>query len=261
MVTGDNLFTFLSIGNAVDRAFSIYLNRWQLFTQLALIVVIPQILLSVTLRKTLIANDPEAVAAGTEDVFQSMSPQQIVVLVVEIAFSYLFGIIIQAAIIQVVAEYYTQKHSTFKGSLTLAFDRFCAIFGFGLLYSAALLIFSMVVGALVGSIIAFNGPLFLMKLIGFAAISFVIYVMLSLTIALPILVVENQSPIGGMKRSFELLPTYRCYVFCSMFLLAVVVIFGSLIYQSLIGAIFGASIVGSAFSGLSAVVTLPLQTM
>ena len=268
MEKANTLFTFLSVGNALDRTFSIYMSRWQLFTQLALIVAIPQIILSIVLQKTLLAVDPETAEAAAAEAaaegaagFPTVSTQQIIALVIQVPFSFLFGIIIQAAVIHIVAEYYTHKDSTFRGSLVHAIDRFCSIFGFGLLYTAAWLLFSMVVGALIGFLFAIQAPQFFMLLAASVAFSFAIYVMLSLTIVLPVLVIEKQSPIGAMKRSFELLPTYRCYVFCSMFLLALVVVFGSILYQVVVQAIFGTSIWGSAVSGLSAVVTLPLQTM
>ncbi|GAX15970.1 hypothetical protein FisN_22Hu176 [Fistulifera solaris] len=261
MATTGNLFTFLSAGNAVDRAFSIYLNRWKLFTQLALVVVIPQILLKITLQKTLIMDDSGAFAENAEATFQTMSPKQVAMLGIEIAFSFLFGIIVRAAIFQVVAEYYSQKLSTFKGSLVLAFNRSCAIFGFGLLYSAAVLVFGMAFASLIWLLILYKGPDFLGTLLCVSAAAFVVYVMLSLTIVLPILVIEKESPIGAVRRCFELLPTYRCYVFCSMLLLGVVVIFTSTLYQALVGAIFGVSMLTTVFGGLSAVVTLPLQTM
>lgn len=261
MLPEANLFTFLSTGNSVDRAFKIYLSRWLLFTQLALIVVLPQIALSVTLSKSLVVDDMASTASeGTQDVLQPMSSQQMLTLVTEISVSYLFSIIIQAAIVQVVAEFYTQTNSTLKSSLYLAFDRFCAIFGFGLLYSAVFLLFSFTVGVPVG-MLYFNQHHFFAILIGIVALGFVTYVFLSLTIVLPILVVEKQSPIGAIKRSFELVPGYRCYIFCSICLLVVVAIFGSSIYQGLITAIFGTSVLSTVLKGLAGAITLPLQTM
>jgi hypothetical protein len=271
MATTDNLFTFLSVGNAVDRSFGIYMSRWLLFSQLALVIVLPQIALNIILQKTLLVEQtepiPEDFGAFTDDaempfptMYPTMSPQLGLALAIQIAFSFLFGILIQAAIIQVVAEYYTNKLSTFRGSLVLAVERFCAIFGYGVLYTTGTLLFSLVIGALFGVLIAFQAPQFFLVLFGFAAFVFLVYVMLSLTIVLPILVIEKQTPIGAVKRSFELLPTYRCYVFCSMVLLAIVVVFGSLVYQAMVGAMLGTSIFSSVVSGLSAVVTLPLQT-
>lgn len=260
----NNLFTFLSVGNALDRTFNIYMSRWQLFTQLVLIVVIPQIILSIVLQKTLLVEDPEAAAEAAAEgsvPFPTVSTQQVIAAVIQVPFSFLFCIIIQAAVIHIVAEYYTQKLSTFRSSLVHAVDRFCAVFGFGLLYTAAWLLFSVLVGGLIGLLFAVQAPQFFLVLVGFAAFSCVIFVLLSLTIVLPVLVIEKQSPVGAIKRSFELLPTYRCYVFCSMFLLGLVVIFGTMIYQIVVGAIFGPSILGSALSGLATVVTLPLQTM
>jgi hypothetical protein len=280
MASTDNLFTFLSVGNAVDRTFSIYMSRWVLFSQLALVIVLPQIVLNIILLKTLLVEEtapvPEDFGALTDDTLgtltddaaipfpstlPTLSPQLGLALAIQVPFSFLFGILIQAAIVQVVAEYYTNKLSTFRGSLVLAVDRFCAIFGYGLLGTAGFFLFCLVVGVLLGILTAFQAPQFFFILIALAAFVFLIYVMLSLTIVLPILVIEKQTPVGAIKRSFELLPTYRCHVFCSMFLLAIVVIFGTWVYQAMIGAMLGTSILSFVVSGLSAVVTLPLQTM
>ncbi|GAX11488.1 hypothetical protein FisN_22Lh175 [Fistulifera solaris] len=281
MTTTDNLFTFLSVGNAVDRTFSIYMSRWVLFSQLALVIVLPQIVLNIILLKTLLVDDETAsipadfstltddsFGALTDDAampfpstFPTMSPQLGLALAIQVLFSFLFGILIQAATIQIVAEHYTSKLSTFRGSLVLAVDRFYPIFGYGLLGTAGFFLFCLVFGVLLGVLTVIQAPQFFFVLIIFAAFAFLIYVMLSLTIVLPILVIEKQTPVGAIKRSFELLPTYRCYVFCSMVLLAIVLIFGSMVYQAMIGAMLGASILSSVVSGLSAVVTLPLQTI
>ena len=264
MEEANNLFTFLSVGSALNRTFNIYMSRWQLYTQLALIAVIPRIILSIVLEKTRPFVDGESAgiaametAMGNTFGFPTVPIQQIT----PVPFTFLFGIIIQAAVVHIVSEYYTQKDSTFRGSLVHAIDRFWSVFGFGLLYWAALCLYIMVAGVLMDFLSAVQTPDFLSVLAGFAAFLFPVFVIFSLTLVLPVLVIEKQSPIGAIKRSFELLPTYRCYVSCSMFLLALVVIFVFVVYHNAVQAIFGTSILGSAISGLSGVVAFPLQTM
>lgn len=260
MMREGSFFTFLSPFDLIQRMFNIYWGRLLLFTQLALIVTIPQIILSATLRMAPLMDDSEMMYEGAQEVSQSMSPQKAIVLQIEILLSYLITICIQAAIIHVVSEIYMHRHPTFKRSLTVAFDRFCAIFCFGLLYSVVFSVFFAVVGISV-YLLYLKEVYFLAALIGIAAFAFALYVVLTLTVVLPILVVENQSPTGAIKRSFELVPGYRCYIFCSLFLLTVVALCGSTLYQRLIAAVFGTSILSTIIQGLSSLITVPLQTM
>lgn len=250
MTEGD-FFTFLSPFDSAQRTFSLYWNHLLLFTQLTLLVTIQQIILALAMRTTY---------GDAEEVSESMPPLDAFYLVTEIVLSYLITIRAQAAIIHVVSEIYMERSPTFRKSLTMAGGRFCAILGFGLLCSTG---FSFFFAAVVISVmmLALNEVYFVAALIGIVAITFALYVAISLSVALPILVVENLSPFGAIKRSFELVPGYRCYVFCSSFLLTVVALGGSILYQGLIGKILGDSILATILKGLSSLVSVPLQTM
>jgi hypothetical protein len=229
--------------------------------------VIPQIMLTLSLKKTLVSATSQWIVPNMDDIWNSMSTMRIILLSTEYALCCLFGIIVQAAIIQVVTEYYANKYSSFKASLKIAFDRFGAILCFKLLYLTALLIVGIaVVGCLyylllLHSFARVGGLGLIALLVIVTAIAVFAYAMLSLAIGLPIVVVEKRSSIGAMKRSFELVSGYRCYIFCSIFLLSLLIGIGVVIYHIMVGVIFGFSFFGTVFYTLSTLVTLPLQTM
>jgi hypothetical protein len=247
MTAPENLFTFLSIGEAIRRTFSIYSSRWQLFSQLALVLVVPQIILSIILRKTLLTESND-----------SMDPDHLRVYGIGFAFAYSFGTLIQAAVVQVVAEYYTQTSSTFQDSLAVAFDQFLGLFGYSLLYAAALIILSVMTLCLFFMILVQNRGLQVFgTVLTAASMALSVYVMCSLTLALPVLVIEKQSPIPAITRAFELFPTYRSFVFCVIFPLAVIFIPHFLMMMTS----FSDSAVVTVCRSLPALFTLPLQAM
>jgi hypothetical protein len=247
MTAPENLFTFLSIGEAISRTFSIYSSRWQLFSQLALVLVVPQIILSIILRKTLLTESDD-----------SMDFDHLRVYGIGFAFAYSFGTVIQAAVVHVVAEYYTQSPSTFQGSLAVAFDQFFSLFGYSLLYAAALFISFVVTLSLFFMILVQNrGVQLFGALLTAASVALSVYVMCSLTLALPVLVVEKQSPFRAIIRAFELFPTYGIFFFCVIFPLAVVL----LPVLMTMSATFKDTTLVAVCKSLPVIVTLPLQTM
>lgn len=257
METGDNLYTFLSAGDSVKRTCSIYWGRLLLFTQLAMLLTIPQIVWIVVMKATVLEDE-------SFETVQTLSPQKVLVNAIGIIFPFLFGIIIPAAIIQVVADIYTQQLSTLKGSFRVALHRFRPIFCFGLLFSFSFLAFFVAISLPIALLVdnpALTKLSWLASLLLFSAILIPLFVMLSLMIILPILVVEKQSPIRAIKRSFELVSGYRCYIFCSMLLLVVITGAGTLIYRGILLAIFGPSVFAYLLMGISVVVALPLHTM
>lgn len=261
----NNLFTFLSLRKVVGRTFGIYFSCWRLVTTLALIVVIPQIVVCSIWYRSLMLEDPETfIRESALDAvhFYFLPPLKIIASIFQVQFSFLFCVIVQAAIVQVVAEYYTQKRSTFRSSLVHAVDRFRDLFGFALLYTAEFLLLVMVAFAVLYLYSTTTHAIqYLAVAVGIVVIAFTLYALMSMAIALPVLMVEKKSPIDAVKRSFELLRANRCYVFCSILLLAIVLYFGYNLYQFAVQAIFGWTILGSVVSGLSAAVTFPFQTM
>jgi hypothetical protein len=258
MAAGNDFFTYLSPFDLIQRVFNIYGGHLLLFTQLALIATIPKIILAVTIGKPL--PEEEDSEMMYEEVTQYSSPQKAIALQLEIVVSSLITVFIQAAIIHVVSEIYMQREPAFKRSWAVAMDRFCALFCFGMLYLLLLSIFFAVVAVPV-IMLYVNENYVLAVLIGVTAFAIALYVIISLMIALPILVVENQSPIGAFTRSFDLVPGYRCYIFCSVFLLNVIIWIASLIFEGVVRAIFGASIVAIILSGLLSLISLPLLSM
>lgn len=261
MEKGDNFFTFVSPGNAVDRTFNIYLSHWPLFTQLALLGIIPQIALTVIMRKTLIAGD--------ETTFPELSLQKLFFIMTELIVSCLFGTIIQAGIIQVVSEIYTQEFSTVKGSLeVMILHRFRTIFRFAVCYSIASCALLVTVGFnLIGRLtadIALNFHVIEALFLGALSIVFVpfaVHIMLSWTIALPILMVEKKPRDVTFITSSGLVLEHGDYFVRSMSLLFAPAFFANWIYRRLVEEMFGTFTLAIILKGLWGVVFLPLRTM
>ncbi|GAX11484.1 hypothetical protein FisN_22Lh169 [Fistulifera solaris] len=258
MAAGNDFFTYLSPFDLMQRVFNIYGSHFLLFTQLALIATIPKMILAVMVGKPLAEEEDSEMMY--EEVTQYSSPQRAIVLQLEIFVSSLITVFIQAAMIHVVSEIYMQREPAFKRSLAVAMNRFCALFCFGLLYLLIFSIFFAVVGVPV-FLLYTNQNYVLAVLIGVTAFAIALYVIITLMIALPILVVEHQSPTGAIRRSFDLVPGYRCYIFCSVLLLNVIVWLASLLVEGVVRAIFGASIVAILLSSLLSLISLPVLSI
>lgn len=256
---GANLFVFVSLFTAMKQTFDLYSSRALLFTQLALLIVIPKILLVFAFNKRLEDTNPGNGYDATHEVM-TLSPQKVIVHGSAVLVSFVFGIMVPAAMIQVVADLYTQQISTVNGSLMIAYNHSGAMFIYQLCYTLGLLGFFFV-AILVAWVFGLGGAGWLATFVIGAAATVVVYKMLSLAFVLPILMLENHSIGEAMKRSRELVQGYYCYILGSMVLLYVVIIVTTLIYKSVVLKICGVSILASTLMGLAGTVTLPLHMM
>lgn len=263
MVSKDNSFIFLSSGLSVNvRTFDIYQARILLFTQLAILVAITKVPLSVYINSVLHVDDW---TTNTTEALYGMSMQNLVVFAIEFTSSYLFGAIIQVASIHVVFESYAQRPSTLTESLTVAWDRFAFTFGFGLLYSVC----AAVVGygynyeiCFLSSLIAANAKAAPLPLIGAAVLSLAVYAIPFLTLLLPVVVLEKRSPRDAIKRAYDLVQGYRWYIYKSTYFPIFMTVFTSPILHAFIsGKTFSPYPMAPVLTGLLGIVFVPMQTM
>lgn len=254
METADeNLLTFLSEWSALKRTLAIYRSRWFLLTQLALIAIVPRIGLTIILSK----------AFRMDDAFTQRTKDAFMFRLIEVVSFCVFNSIIQAAIVQVVADYYTQKVSTLKGSLSVIADRWCALFAYVLLY----IVSCQFCLELHLSYLLDNAPLFYLFFIYPMMIFFTGEIMAKISVTLPIMMVEKQLSLfeAFKKRPFKdephLFLVLVWYFNGAMIMLFVPVLAANWIYRAVLNEIFGASALGIVFKGLSGVVFLPLRTM
>lgn len=260
MVSKGNTFVFLPSGLSLHaRTSEVYLARGLVFTQLGLLATITKAALTVAVNKMLIADSS---VRSMEEALSAMSRQNLFVLGIEFVFSWVLGTITQLVIIQVVTEIYMRKRSTWKGRLTVAYDRFASTFGFGLLYAVC----SNIVGygynydlCFLASIIAANTNGVPLPILGAALVAFAVYAFPFVTLVLPIVAIEPQSPQSAIKRAFELGQGYRWYIYNSMhFPILMTILISPFLFAT---RVFSALGMAPFVAGVFGIVYVPLQTV
>jgi len=179
----------------------------------------------------------------------------------------LFGIAGEAAMAYAVAELYVGRDPNWLDCLKKGFSRWCDVFG-----SAALVGLGMgVLNAFVQIIVVLvavtgsNALAFLAILVTIAWIVVVIYVMVSMMILAPVIIVEGTGPISSIRRCWELSWGNRCYIFCTIFCLSSlyytvqIILTGILLSTGGQDAVFSSG--GAFLVILPALIYLPLAVM
>ena len=247
METGDDLFTFLSSQNSLGRTFIIYRSRWCLLTQLALMAIIPQVALTVLLRKKLTADAS----------FFDMTDEGMLFRFLVVVPYGVFNTTIQAVMVHVVAEYYAQRHSTWKGSVLSISDRWCAILGYVAFYIVGYSCLEMSLRHLFGVSDNVLLDLLLFLLWG----TMFVQHMVKMTIALPVVMVDKQQTFNALNRSDQLLSVHYWYFIGSMSLLVLPVILVVGMYSVALEKMLGTSVLSIILCALPGILFLPIRTM
>ena len=92
-----------------------------------------------------------------------------------------------------------------------------------------------------------------------------VYVLVSLMIIAPVVMIEGKSPIDSIKRCWELASNNRCYIFCTVFCLALIYYAAQLILAAIVMAAGGTDAIMSTFGAiimyLPVLAFLPLTVM
>ncbi len=258
MKAEDDLFTFLSPCQALDRTFHIYRNRWLLFTQLALFAILPQIALTVYL-KSATNMDEKNILPDLAVVFGDPFTDSVAFLFIELAAFCVFNTIMQAIMIQVVAEYYTQTKSTLQGSLRVLWDRFHTVHCYLWFYTFTYCCF--MVELVMTALIVFNPTHWSLIVLMAICACFAAYFVFWATVNLPIMIVERHRGPELAKKANALICGHGCYLLFSMMLLLVPLLAGNWMYRRLLDEFFGTAAFTIALKGLVGVLFLPLRTM
>lgn len=246
MITEDEIFEYLTFGGTFGRVFRLFFDRLDVFMGISLVFSIPYIIFTVTLLTAeMYGNDfvPGYVLMSAFDF-----------LVYELA-----CVIGQGAISIAVAEIYIGRQPGWGTCLKRAWTVKWALVCSSLLLHAPLFVlialpafwFFILVEGVRSGILLF---VFLLVCVGAVGAS---YWYSGLILSGPAIAIENfQSPIKGLKRSWELCTGSRCYVLTAMLCLFV----GRYIISSLLRLMFGI-LAGSFLDILITVFYLPLQVI
>jgi hypothetical protein len=131
----------------------------------------------------------------------------------------LFAIAGKAAMAYAVAEMYAGRDPTWLNCLKKGFSRWCDVFGSAMLVSVAVfgcnIVFQLVIAVMAAT--GYKFMYFLCFLVMVAWTVFLTFVMVSLMILAPVIMVEGNGPIRSIKRCWELSWNNRCYIFCTIF--------------------------------------------
>jgi hypothetical protein len=232
MLQSDVAFTRLSLSGTYDRAYSIFREQWLLFLTVAAAAFVPLILILITYGREVgevFVDAKDAAASGETFDFSGdlLTHMKAVLtkLTIEWIFQTLVGTTAQAAISFTVAHMYTERLSSLKECVKKSVQRFCNIFLAGLLVGLGLLVACIVVGIVYGILFALFGNTFLTIfggiLVGFTFAVAYVYLSVAVILVPPVVMIENRNPVQTIKRCWELAYNNRCYIFCTIFLVAV----------------------------------------
>jgi hypothetical protein len=173
----------------------------------------------------------------------------------------------KAAMAYAVAEMYAGRDPSWLVCFKKGLSRWCDIFGSAALVSlgvfACNILFEIVILVLASMQNSFMH--FLGFLVMVAWMVFLTYVMVSLMILAPVIMVEGKGPINSIKRCWELSSNNRCYIFCTVFCLCMLYYVCQLVLTGILYSAAGPESVfttGGAFLIiLPALIYLPLAVM
>jgi len=290
-----NPFQRLSAGSTLGRAFALFVKRYDLFLLIGAILCIPIVLMMTTMFKLIGSSAAAAAAAmnqaqggGYSDVntdnsnLASTSAGQFPLPVVanmggfigQFLAEYVFLVIVsiagKAAMCFAVAQLYIKEEPRWLNSLKQGFSRWCDLFGTGLLVALGLAVCHLFTFGVFYAILQLSTKLVpLVFILQICYIVFLIFVSVSLMIMVPVIIVEQKGPVDTIKRCWELANGQRCFIFCTVFCLAII----SWILQILLAKLFIAvhpdgpaapathSFLYSLLSVLPSLVFMPLMTI
>lgn len=210
--------------------------------------------------------DEDEFAALGAEFAQSLASFGAKLLVEYIAFL-IIGIAGEAAMAYAVAELYAGRTPDTMECLKKGFSRWCDLFGSSLLVGFGMGIGNLIMqGIMAGCIMSQKGILiFLAVMLFIGWIVVIVFMMVSLEILPPVLMIEGEGPINSLKRCWELSWDNRCYIFCTLFGLGVCLNIATIILALVVvgmgGPDFAFSTVGSLITTLPLLFYLPMAIM
>ena len=251
-MSGDeNLLRKLGVCEPIPRSFRFYFQRWNVFIPIGLVQMIPVMLFLWLLR---------AMAASQVDGSDTAPvPRGVVIAsLVLLPFWIVVFMVGNGATIRATAEIHAKKVPALRSCLYEGFRRACALLCFGLVLVAAVVVFVLLFVFLFGLVTLIESKGLKIGLFIVVAIIFfwvLVYMMTSLLVTPPSIVLEKNGPGMAMRRSWSLVRGSRCYVFFVIFLMTVIS------YSVSVGAGFLGTIGYLVVTALWNILVLPLGTM
>jgi hypothetical protein len=145
----------------------------------------------------------------------------IAVFILQVVLSIVTMLMGEGAMVRACADTYAEQPQGWFTCVKLGFQHFCALLGAAfcvaaVTYGGFLFVALLFVGAQSWK----SGFLAFLTFITFVAYLIgMIYVVSSVMLIFPVIMVENKGPINAIRRSFEISEGRRCYVFCAIFTL------------------------------------------
>jgi len=219
-MTIDEPFEYLTFGGTFGRTFSLWFDRFDFFTSIAGVVLIPFAVLNISvglLAAIWIVEEEEI-----PDFHPKHIPTVIFIFGLQFAVYTLATIIGKGAIILGVARMYVGQQVTLMECLRDTWAKKMPLISVSLILGFMMICGTAVLAVFVSLAASFPNPLtiFLAVMVGLIIVSGGGYTYVGLVLANPSIMIENFSgPVQGIKRSWELASGSRCYLLCTLFCL------------------------------------------
>ena len=289
-------FHRLTAGGTFNRTFAVFAKRWDLFLIIAGIIFIPLALMAVSMMKV-IGSSMSTLMAGIDasgglqvdengtvvysdvggdgtaaDPFADSDPLAAFAsfglqFFLEYLALLIFAVAGKGAIAYAVGQLYLDNDPSWLQCLQMGFSKWCTLFCASFLVGVCIGGGNIVANLIAGSL--FAADVTILSLIGFLIMVawwvVLVYVLVSLMIIAPVVMIEGKSPIDSIKRCWELASNNRCYIFCTVFCLALIYYAAQLILAAIVMAAGGTDAIMSTFGAiimyLPVLAFLPLTVM
>ena len=289
-------FHRLTAGGTFNRTFAVFAKRWDLFLIIAGIIFIPLALMAVSMMKV-IGSSMSTLMAGIDasgglqvdengtvvysdvggdgtaaDPFADSDPLAAFAsfglqFFLEYLALLIFAVAGKGAIAYAVGQLYLDNDPSWLQCLQMGFSKWCTLFCAAFLVGVCIGGGNIVANLIAGSL--FAADVTILSLIGFLIMVawwvVLVYVLVSLMIIAPVVMIEGKSPIDSIKRCWELASNNRCYIFCTVFCLALIYYAAQLSLAAIVMAAGGTDAIMSTFGAiivyLPALAFLPLTVM
>lgn len=219
-MTIDEPFEYLTFGGTFGRAFSLFVDRFDLFMGMSGVVIVPFAVLLLTI--SIIAASILIREEEVPDFHPHHIPAIVLVLLTQFILYELCSVIGQGAISKAVASIYVGQRPGFGNCLMDAWKMKWSLLGSSVLVYGALCVAFIPAWIFIALSIMIPNPftIILAVLSSLAFIAGGLYGYVGVVMVSPAIMIESiRHPVQAITRSWELATGSRCYLLCTMFCL------------------------------------------
>lgn len=256
MIAENEIFEYLTFGATFRRALRLFRDQFGLFMKLSAVFAVPYLVLNITL-----AIDLNRFLDKEPEYFQI---KNFVVYGVELLLYELAIVIGHGAISIAVAEIYTGRQPQWLPCLKQAWSKKFSLIGSSLMVAGSA--FAIYVLMIVSQLVVIgNGSKSLLRIMFSFAMAVLSMVLLfwwltGLALTSPAIVIEKFGPVRGMKRSWELSTSSKCYVWSVMTIFSIVMFFIGFLEGAIASAFMDAAI-AQILNSLTVILFLPMRSI